>query len=133
MTTPSNSDNVFNKPAGTLPFPDLARVSELNGTMFTEAAKFNAHVSTTLQNLGKEWSEFVGARLREDVQLFRTINDCPVAAGSAAGLCQFWQTALTQYGDETQRIMRITQGAVDDAANTAREFRESVTTADKAA
>ncbi len=133
MTTPSNSDNVFNKPAGTLPFPDLARVSELNGTMFTEAAKFNAHVSTTLQNLGKEWSEFVGARLREDVQLFRTINDCRSLQDLQQAYAQFWQTALTQYGDETQRIMRITQGAVDDAANTAREFRESVTTADKAA
>jgi hypothetical protein len=129
MTTPSSSDNVANK-AGTLPFPDLARVSELNGTMFNETAKFNAHVSTTLQNLGKEWSEFVGARLREDVQLVRTINDCRSLQDLQQAYAQFWQTAFTQYGDEAQRIMRITQGAADDAA---RELRETMTTADKAA
>ncbi len=133
MTTPSSSENVFNKSAGTLPFPDLARMSELNGTMFTETAKFNAHVSTTLQNLGKEWSEFVGARLREDVQLVRTIQDCRSLQDLQQAYAQFWQTAFTQYGDEAQRIMRITQGAVDDATHTARELRETMTTADKAA
>lgn len=133
MTTPSANENVFNKPAETLPFPDLARMSELNGTMFTETAKFNAHVSTTLQNLGKEWSEFVGARLREDVQLVRTIHDCRSLQDLQQAYAQFWQTAFTQYGDEAQRIMRITQGAVDDATHTARELRETMTAADKAA
>lgn len=133
MTTPSSNENVFNKPAGTLPFPDLARVSELNGTMFTEAAKFNAHVGSTLQDIGKEWSEFVGTRLREDVQLVRTIQDCRSLQDLQQAYAQFWQTAFTQYSDEAQRIMRITQGAVDDAAHTAREFRETMTTADKAA
>lgn len=133
MTTTSSSDNVSTKPAGTLPFPDLARVSELNGTVFTEAAKFNAHISNTLQNLGKEWSEFVGARLREDVQLVRTIHDCRSLQDLQQAYAQFWQTAFTQYGDEAQRIMRITQGAVDDAAHTARELRETMTTADRAA
>ncbi len=133
MTTPSSNENVFGKPAGTLPFSDLARMSELNGTMFTETAKFNAHVSTTLQNLGKEWSEFVGARLREDVQLVRTIQDCRSLQDMQQAYAQFWQTAFTQYGDEAQRMMRITQGAVDDATHAAQELRETVTTANKAA
>jgi len=133
MTTPSSSDNASNKTAGTLPFPDLARVSELNGTMFTEAAKFNAHVSSTLQDIGKEWSEFVGTRLREDVQLVRTIQDCRSLQDLQQVYAQFWQTAFTQYGDEAQKMMRITQNAVDDVAHTARELRETMTTADKAA
>lgn len=133
MTTPSSSDNAANKTAGTLPFPDLARVSELNGTVFTQAAKFNAHVSTTLQNLGKEWSEFVGARLREDVQLVRTINDCRSLQDLQQAYAQFWQTAFTQYGDEAQRMMRITQGMADEATHTARDLRETITAADKAA
>lgn len=132
MTTSSSSDNVA-RTAGTLPFPDLARVSELNGTMFNETAKFNAHLSTTLQNLGKEWSEFVGARLREDVQLVRTIGDCRSLQDLQQAYAQFWQTAFTQYGDEAQRIMRITQGVADDAAHTVRDLHETMTTTDKAA
>jgi hypothetical protein len=133
MTTPSSTDNFSNKTAGTLPFPDLARVSELNGTMFTETAKFNAHVSTTLQNIGKEWSEFVGTRLREDVQLVRSIHDCRSLQDLQQAYAQFWQTAFTQYGDEAQRIMRITQGAVDDATHAAQELRETMTDTHRAA
>ena len=38
MTTPSNSDSVFNA-SGTIPFPDLARVSEVNETVLSETAR----------------------------------------------------------------------------------------------
>lgn len=131
--TTSNDDRGFNKPAETIPFPDLARVSELNGTMLNETAKFNAQVSTNLQNIGKEWSEFVGARLREDIQLFRSIHDCRSLQDLQQVYAQFWQTAFTQYGEEAQRMVRITQGAADHATNAARELRETVTSVDKAA
>lgn len=133
MTTTSKTDNAFNGPSETIPFPDLARVSELNGTVLNETAKFNAQLSNTLQNLGKEWTEFVGARLREDVQLFRTIHDCRSMQDLQQAYAQFWQTAFTQYGEEAQRMLRITQGAVDKATDTARELRETVTATDKAA
>ncbi|CAN5202891.1 hypothetical protein BH10PSE10_BH10PSE10_13970 [soil metagenome] len=132
MTTTSSSDNDL-KAAGTIPFPDLARVSELNGTMFSETAKFNAQVSTTLQNLGQEWTEFVGARLREDVQLFRTVHDCRSLQDLQHAYAQFWQTAFTQYGDEAQRMLRITQGAMTDATHKAQEMGETLTAANKAA
>lgn len=138
MTTASNtptpdSNGAFNASAQTIPFPDLARVSELNGTVLNETAKFNAQVSTTLQNLGKEWSEFVGARLREDVQLFRTIHDCRSLQDLQQAYAQFWQTAFTQYGEEAQRMLRITQSAADNATHTAHELRGTMTAADKAA
>lgn len=131
MTTTSKTENTFRMPSETIAFPDLARVSELNGTVLNETAKFNAQVGTTLQNLGKEWTEFVGARLREDVQLFRTIHDCRSMQDLQQAYAQFWQTAFTQYGEEAQRMMRITQGAVDKATDTARELRETVTPTDK--
>ena len=133
MTTTSGSDNGFTKAAGTLPFPDLARVSELNGTVFFETAKFNAQVSTTLQNIGKEWSDFIGTRLREDVQLFRTIHDCRSLQDLQQAYARFWQNAFTQYGDEAQRMLRITQGAMDNVTHAARDMHETVTAADKAA
>jgi hypothetical protein len=34
---------------------------------------------------------------------------------------QFWEKALSQYGEETQRLMRITQGAIEEAAHIAQE------------
>ncbi len=135
MTTTSKIENTFGGSSETTPLSDLVRVSELNGTVLNETAKFNAQLGVTLQNLGKEWSEFVGARLREDVQLFRTIHDCRSMQDLQQAYAQFWQTAFTQYGEEAQRILRITQGTVDQAGNTARELRETVTPAatDKAA
>lgn len=133
MTPTSSSDNVFKKAAEAIPSPDLARVSEINGTMLNETARFNAQLSTAMQNLGKEWSEFVGARLREDVQLFRTIHDCRSLQDLQQTYAQFWQTAFTQYGEEAQRIMRLTQGTVEDVTRTAREARDAVVHTDKAA
>ncbi len=133
MTTPSNNDNAFNKVAETIPFPDLARVSEVNGTMLNEIAKFNAQVSTNMQAVGKEWSEFVGMRLREDAQFFRSIHDCRSLQDLQQVYAQFWQTAFTQYGEEAQRMLKLTQGTVEDVSRTAREIRDTVIHTDKAA
>ena len=133
MTTPSNSDSAFNKISETIPFPDLARVSEMNGTMLNETSKFNAQLGTAMQNIGKEWSEFVGMRLREDIQLFRTIHDCRSVQDLQRAYAQFWQTAFTQYGEEAQRLMRMTQGTVEDAARTAQATSDVLIHTDKAA
>lgn len=133
MTTSSNNDNAFSKVAETIPFPDLARVSEMNGTMLNEIAKFNAQVSTNMQSVGKEWSEFVGMRLREDAQLFRSIHDCRSLQDLQQVYAQFWQTAFTQYGEEAQRMMKLKQGTVEDATRNARELRDTVIHTDKAA
>lgn len=134
MAPTSTSDNVFNKAAETIPFPDLARVSEINGTMLNETAKFNAQVGTALHSIGKEWSEFVGMRLREDVQLFRTIQDCRSLQDLQQAYAQFWQTAFAQYGEEAQRMLRLTQGTVEDVTRAAQDARETtIHAADKAA
>lgn len=136
MTTTSTSDNVFGKVAEAVPFPDLARVSEINGTMLNETAKFNAQMSTTMQNLGKEWSEFVNMRIREDVQFFRSIHDCRSLQDLQQAYAQFWQTAFTQYGDEAQRMLKLSQGAVEDVARKAQDHGETIQktmAADKAA
>lgn len=134
MAPTSTSDNVFNKAAETIPFPDLARVSEINGTMLNETAKFNAQVGTAMQTIGKEWSEFVSMRLREDVQLFRAIHDCRSLQDLQQTYAQFWQTAFSQYGEEAQRLLRLTQGTVEDVTRAAKEARETTLHAtDKAA
>ena len=86
-----------------------------------------------MQNFGKEWSEFVGMRLREDVQFFRTIHDCRSLQDLQHAYAQFWQTAFTQYGEEAQRLMRMTQGTVEDTARKVQASGDAIVHTDKAA
>ena len=88
---------------------------------FAELMQRNSKLSTTLQAVGKEWSGFVQARLREDTQLLKTLSECREFPSMQRAYIQFWEKALSQYEEETQRLMRIAQGAVEDAAQTARE------------
>lgn len=108
MANQQASDNYSGK------FPDF--VPFLN---FVELIQQNSKLSTTLQALGKEWSEFVQARLREDSQLLRTLGECRELPSMQRAYMRFWEKALSQYEEETQRLMRITQGAVEDATHTA--------------
>lgn len=132
MTATSTNNSTLNTSAEAIPFPDLAKVGELNGNMLTETAKFNAQIGAVFQNLGKEWSEFIGMRLHEDMQLVQTIHGCRSLPDLQQAYAQFWQNAFTQYGEETQRILRITQGAVEETAHAARERVEDMSSAAKA-
>jgi hypothetical protein len=110
MANQPTSDNYFGKLPGPIPLFDFA------GLM-----KQNAQVGTTLQALGKEWTEFVGARLHEDSQLFQTLRECRELPSMQRAYVQFWEKALSQYGEETQRLMRISHGAMEDATHIAQE------------
>jgi hypothetical protein len=85
----------------------------------------NSRSSTTLQALGKEWTEFVGARLREDSRLLQTLGECRDLPSMGRAYLQFWEKALSQYEEETQRLLRITNGAMEEAAHVAQERIES--------
>ena len=105
-----------------VPFFDFAGLIETNRNRLTETAKLNSKLSTTLQALGKEWIQFVGARLHEDSQLLQALGECKGELPSMQrAYAQFWEKALSQYEEETQRLMRITQGAMEEAANIAQE------------
>jgi inorganic triphosphatase YgiF len=104
-------------------FPDSVSFFDYAGLM-----KQNSKLSTALQalgTLGKEWTEFVGARLHEDSQLLQTLRECRELPSMQRAYVQFWEKALSQYGEETQRLMRITQGAMEDAAHIAQERIEA--------
>jgi hypothetical protein len=127
MTATSSSDKPFD-PAEPIPFADFAKAGMVNGNVLSETAKLNAQVSTTLQNIGREWSAFVGLRLREDLQLMQSIHDCRSLGDLQQAYARFWQNAFTQYGEETQRMLRIAQGAVEEAAGAAKKADEPVAT-----
>ena len=115
MANQPTSDNYSGKFPDSVPFFDYA------GLM-----KQNSKLSTTLQALGKEWTEFVGARLHEDSRLLQTLRECRELPSMQRAYVQFWEKALSQYGEETQRLMRITQGAVEDTTHVAQEAQERI-------
>jgi hypothetical protein len=120
------SDNYSGKFPDSVPFFDFAGLFEMSRNTLTETVKQNSKLSsTTLQALGKEWTEFVGARLHEDSQLLQTLRECRELPSMQRAYVQFWEKALSQYGEETQRLMRITQGAMEEAAHSAKERIEA--------
>ena len=121
MANQPTSDIYSGKFPNSLPFFDFAAFIEMNRNTLTETAKLNSKLSTTLQALGKEWTEFVGARLHEDTQLLQTLSECRTLPNMQRAYVQFWEKAFSQYGEETQRLMRITQGAMEEAAYIAKE------------
>src|SRR3984885_14158444 len=104
-----------------VPFFDFAGLIETSLNTLTETAKQNSKLSTTLQALSKEWTEFVGARLHEDSQLLQTLRECKGLPSIQRAYVQFWEKALSQYEEETQRLLRITKGAMEEAAHIAQE------------
>jgi hypothetical protein len=63
-----------------VPSVDFAGLVAMSRNTLTETAKQNSKLYTTLQAVGKEWTEFVSARLREESQLLQTL----LVGGSAA-------------------------------------------------
>ena len=108
-----------------MPFFDFAGLIETSRNTLTETAKQNSKLSTTLQALGKEWTEFVGARLHEDSQLLQTLRECKGLPSMQRAYVQFWEKAFSQYEEERQRLLRITKGAMEEAAHTAQERIEA--------
>jgi hypothetical protein len=85
----------------------------------------NSKLSTTLQALGKEWSGFVEARLREDSKLLQTLQECRELPSMQRAYVQFWEKALSQYEEEAQRLLRITNGAMEEVSHIAQERTEA--------
>jgi hypothetical protein len=124
MTIPSSHESSSYKSAKSavsLPFFDFARVSEMNENMLSETVRINAKLSATMQNLGKEWTEFVGARLHEDQQLLDTLRHCRTLPEIQHAYAEFWQNAFAQYGEEARRMMKISQGVVEETARAVQE------------
>lgn len=100
-----------------VPFLDPARLSQISRNMLTGTTQFQA----TMQTLNKEWADFVGTRLQENTQLLRALGECKTLPDAQSAYAQFWEKAASQYSEEAQRVMRITQGAVEEATRIAQE------------
>ncbi|MEH2513356.1 putative Zn-binding protein involved in type VI secretion [Nitrobacteraceae bacterium AZCC 1564] len=93
----------------------------LTGSTHFNAQGINAQGSMILQNLVQEWFEFAGMRMRQHMHLIETIQGCRSLPDLQQAYSQFWQNAYTQYGEKAQRMLLITQGAMDDASCAAHE------------
>ena len=98
-----------------------ANAGELNESVPTRSTDFNAQGRMVLQNILQEWFEFAGMRMRQHVHLNQTIQGCRSLPDLQQAYSQFWQNAFTQYGEETRRMLLITQEAVDNVSHTALE------------
>ena len=119
------ASNYSGKFPDSVPFFDFAGLIEMSRNTLTETAKLNSKLSTTLQALGKEWTQFVGARLHEDSQLLQALGECRELPSMQRAYAQFWEKAFSQYEEETQRLLRITQGAMEEGAHIAQERIEA--------
>jgi hypothetical protein len=121
MANQPKSDIYSGKFPASVPVFDFAGLIDMSRNTLTETAKLNSKLGTTLQALGKEWTQFVGARLHEDSQLLQALGECRELPSMQRAYAQFFEKALSQYEEETQRLMRIAQGAVEEAAHIAQE------------
>ncbi|SHI07933.1 phasin family protein [Bradyrhizobium erythrophlei] len=121
MANQPASDIYPGKFPASVPFFDFAGLIEMSRNTLTETVKQNSKLSLTLQAIGKEWTEFVAARLHEDSQLLQTLRECRELPSMQRACGQFWEKAFSQYGEETQRLMQITQGAMEEATHVAQE------------
>jgi len=103
---------------------NIKRLGEINESFASEAAKLNAKFSTTLQTMGKEWTGFFESRVQEHVHLLEALRDSKSLPEIQQAYARFWQNTFTVYGEQAQRMMRITQGTADDAAQIVRESVE---------
>lgn len=99
--------------ADVIPMFDFSRFNEMNGNMLSEAVKLNARLNNAVRDIGKEWAAFIGTRLGEDHHLFETLHTCKSVPEMQQACARFWLDAFTQYGEEAQRLMRISQGVVE--------------------
>lgn len=99
------------------PFLDFARFSQISRNMLTGTTQFNA----TIQALNTEWVEFLGTRLQENGQLFHALGECKTLPDAQNAYAKYLEKTLSQYTEEAQRIMRMAQGAVEEAARVAQE------------
>ena len=114
MRTSSHHENSSHQASIQLPFFDFARMTEVNGNMLSDTAKINATLSATMQTFCKEWTEFVAVRVHENRQLLETLRDCKTLPEMQHAYAKFWQDACTQYGEEASRMMKISQGVVEE-------------------
>ena len=110
--TSTSSNNISSQAfANVAPLFDFSRFNEMNSNMLAETGKLNARFNTTLQNIGKEWGEFVGTRLSEDNHLFQTLQTCKSLSEAQQALCLvlgngvqiIWGGSTAAHADHSRR------------------------------
>ena len=116
MASTSTNETRLNdnrSPADVIPLVDFSHFNQMNQNMLSDVMKLNARLNNALQDIGKEWAAFVGTRLGEDHRLFETLHTCKSVPEMQQACARFWLDAFSQYGEEAQRLMRISQGVVE--------------------
>jgi hypothetical protein len=90
-------------------------LGESNDKARMQGTELNESASMFLQNFVHEWLDFVGKRTRQHMHLIKRIQGCRSLPDLQQAYSEFWQNAFTQYVEEPRRMLRATQGGLDDA------------------
>ena len=74
--------------------PLFAVVTDINGKLLESAA--DAH---------KDWAEFMGRRLKEDIAASQRLMNCQSFTDMQQIYSQYWRTALEQYREQSERVV----------------------------
>jgi hypothetical protein len=114
MNPPSSHESSSYKEAISPSFFDFARLSEMNVNMLSDTAKINATLSATMQDFYKEWTEFLALRAYANRRLLDTLRDCKTLPQIQNAYAKYWQDAFAECGEEAQRMMKVSQGVVEE-------------------
>jgi hypothetical protein len=73
---------------------------------------WNQKYMATMNAMTQEWSRFVQARLREDMNFQSKLAACNSPEEAMRLTSEFWSTLLRDYQNETSALMRIGNGEI---------------------
>lgn len=86
-----------------------------------------------MQQFSKEWTEFLAVRVHENQKLLNTVRDCKTLPEIQNAYAKFWQDAFAQYGEEARRMMKISQGVVEETERAVQKAADESARIDRAA
>lgn len=95
--------------------PGAAAFADLQKVGMDGFAAFNAAMAENLSKLYSEWMQFVGHRLREDMNVQQALFVCRSIEDARAIQDAFFRRAMEEYSDETQKLMQMSQNMMAEA------------------
>lgn len=90
-------------------------MTEIQTASLNSLSAFNTTMADNTARLYREWSEFIGHRLREDMALRQRLLTCTSGEDMAAVQAEFFRRAMEEYAAESRKMLQMTQDMMADA------------------
>ena len=92
-----------------------AGMTEIQAASLNSLCAFNTTMADNTARLYREWTEFIGHRLREDMALRQRLLTCTSAEDMASVQAEFFRRAMEEYAAESRKMLQMTQDMMADA------------------